>query len=88
MLHALWVLAQANPGETVGKNAGDMLSGLAKPVYVGVVGLLVLVGLMSRKYNALGVFLIVALIAGIPILVPTEFGNIATSVGRFLGRGL
>lgn len=88
MLHALWTLAQANPGDTVGRNAGDMLGGLTKPIYLGAVGLIAIFLMMSRKYNAVGVFLIVALIVGIVVLVPTEFGRMATSAGRFLGRGL
>lgn len=88
MLHMLWTLAQANPGEKVGENAGDLMSGLAKPVYLGVVGLVAIGFLVGRKYNYLAIFLIVALVVGIPVLVPDKFGDMATSVGEFMGRGL
>lgn len=87
MLHALFVLA-ADPGSQVGKNAGQMLSGLAQPIYLGLVGLIAIALLAGRKLNALVIFLCVALAVGVVVYNPQGFASIAKAVGDTLSKGV
>jgi hypothetical protein len=61
-LTASTALAQA--GESVGENIGDLLGGWASSLFTGVVAIISIVFLLSRKFTELAVFLVIAIIVG------------------------
>lgn len=69
-----WVLlapaALAQAGESVGENVGELLSGWASSLFTGVVAIIAIVFLMSRKFAELAVFLGIAVVVGGLVLAP------------------
>lgn len=88
MLKLLALLAAADPGSQVGQNLGNMLTGFAKPVYLGIVACVALVCLLSRKFIGLFVFMGGALLVGWLVFDSAGFGSFAQSVGNALSRGV
>lgn len=65
---AAWALmastALAQAGESVGENIGDLLGGWASALFTGVVAIVSIVFLLSRKFSELAVFLAIAIVVG------------------------
>jgi hypothetical protein len=71
---AAWALmapaALAQAGESVGENIGELLGGWAASLFTGVVAIISIVFLISRKFTELAVFLVIAIIVGGFALAP------------------
>jgi hypothetical protein len=68
LLHAPVALAQG--GEQVGENIGDLLSGWAQALFIGIAAIISLVFLLNRRYNELALFLLAAVLVGGFVLAP------------------
>jgi hypothetical protein len=62
--------ALAQQGERVGDNLGDLLSGWARPLYIGIAAIIALVFLVNRRFGELAVFLVAAVVVGGFVLAP------------------
>ena len=62
--------ALAAEGEDIGKNAGELLSGWASALFMGVVAIVAIVFLINRKYTGLLVFIVIAVFVGGFALAP------------------
>jgi hypothetical protein len=62
--------ALAQEGEKVGDNLGDLLSGWARPLYIGIAAIVALVFLVNRRFGELAVFLVAAIVVGGFVLAP------------------
>ena len=71
---AVWSLmtqaALAQAGESVGENIGNLLSGWAASLFTGVVAIISILFLLSRKFTELAVFLVIAIVVGGFVLTP------------------
>ena len=63
-------LAHAQAGESVGENIGDLLGGWAASLFTGVVAIISIIFLISRRFTELAVFLVIAVIVGGFALAP------------------
>jgi hypothetical protein len=61
---ALAPVALAQSGEDIGQNAGELLSGWASALFMGVVAIVSIVFLINRKYTELLVFIVIAVVVG------------------------
>lgn len=68
LLHAPVALGQG--GEQVGENIGDLLSGWAQALFIGIAAIISLVFLLNRRYNELALFLLAAVLVGGFVLAP------------------
>jgi hypothetical protein len=64
--------ALADRGEKVGENVGDLLSGWARPLYLGIAAIIALVFLVNRRFGELAVFLVAAVVVGGFVLAPAS----------------
>ena len=62
--------ALAAPGESVGENVGELLGSWAASLYTGVVAIVAILFLLSRKFTELAVFLLIAVVVGGFVLTP------------------
>jgi hypothetical protein len=62
--------ALAQEGEKVGENLGDLLSGWARPLYIGIAAIIALVFLVNRRFGELAVFMVAAVVVGGFVLAP------------------
>jgi hypothetical protein len=74
--------AQAQNSEEVGENLGDLLSGWAEALYVGIAALIALVFLMNRKYSELAVFFLAAILVGGFVLAPNSVAGTVEDIWR------
>jgi hypothetical protein len=88
MRYVVGVVAAADPGSQIGKNIGDMLQGLAGPVFLALLGLMAIAFLAGRKISQFAVYAVVAVGVGILIFDPTGVKNIITSIGDTITKGV
>ena len=67
--------ALAQEGEKVGDNLGDLLSGWARPLYIGIAAIVALVFLVNRRFGELAVFLVAAVVVGGFVLAPDSVAS-------------
>ena len=67
--------AIAQEGEKVGENLGDLLSGWASSLFVGIAALISLIFLLNRKYNELAIFVVAAVVVGGFVLAPDSVAS-------------
>jgi hypothetical protein len=67
--------ALAQEGEKVGENLGDLLSGWARPLYIGIAAIVALVFLVNRRFGELAVFLVAAVVVGGFVLAPDSVAS-------------
>ncbi len=68
-------------GEDIGGNVGELLGGWATELYVGVIAIVAIIFLFSKRYVELAVFCIAALVVGIFVSSPDSVSNAAQSIG-------
>lgn len=66
----------------VGDNIQQLLLSIAQPVFIGVVAIVSVIFLISRKFGELAVFLVIAVFVGIFVLVPTQGEALITGISR------
>jgi len=72
--------ALAQDGERVGENIGDLLSGWARHLYMGVAALIALMFLLNRRFADLAVFMLAALIVGGFVFAANDVAGIAKDI--------
>lgn len=74
-------LAQAQGGEDVGQNLGELLRRYAGQIYGGIIAIVALVFLLNRRYTELGLFLIAAVVVGWMVFSPDQIAQAARDIG-------
>lgn len=74
-------LAQAQGGEDVGQNLGELLRRYAGQIYGGIIAIVALVFLLNRRYTELGLFLIAAVVVGWMVFSPDQIAQTARDIG-------
>lgn len=74
-------LAQGG-GEDIGGNVGELLGGWATELYVGVIAIVAIVFLFSKRYVELAVFCVAALVVGIFVSSPEAVSQAAQGLGN------
>lgn len=80
LLAAESALAQGG-GEDIGGNVGELLGGWATELYVGVIAIVSIVFLFSKRYVELAVFCVAALVVGIFVSSPDAVAQAAQGIG-------
>ncbi|MDQ3066402.1 MAG: hypothetical protein M3R12_04510 [Actinomycetota bacterium] len=73
--------ALAQGGEDIGGNVGKLLGGWATELYVGVIAIVAIVFLFSKRYVELAVFCVAALVVGIFVTSPESVSQAAQGIG-------
>jgi hypothetical protein len=74
--------AWAGDPSQVGRHVEDIVTPNVKSFWKIAVIVGVLVGLFTRKFNVLGIFLIIAVVAGMIIYNPAGFGNTVSGIAQ------
>lgn len=74
--------AQAQSGNDVAKNLGDLLRGYAAQFYGGVIAIVSLIFLINRRYVELMTFLIASVVVGWMVFSPDAIAKAARAIGR------
>jgi hypothetical protein len=74
--------ALAQGGEDIGGNLGELLGGWATELYVGVIAIVSIVFLLSKRYVELAIFVVAALVVGVFVTSPDSVSKAAQGIGE------
>lgn len=69
-------------GNNVGQNVAELLKGYAGELYGGIVGVVSLLFLVSRRFNELAVFLFAAIVVAWMVFASADIAKAAEAIGK------
>jgi hypothetical protein len=78
----LFPAAALASGNDIGKNVANLLKGYATELYGGIVGVVSLVFLLSRRFNELAVFLFAAIVVAWMVFASSDLAKAAEAIAK------